>query len=316
MAGMSTPGHLCRAILSSALAVAAATAAAPASAQVPEERSTEKASDRAPGRPLEAIPDPPGLAPVSVVYVNPLFQGFETPPHVLEIPQAQGYRGKAIFYFALSLEEAGKVLDVEVIDPPLKGMAPAATSLARTWTFEPAKKEGKPVRTWASFGLDLSIDLENPVFTSFSLLPVGKDDPIPALVKEYPGETGILRFPKSPPDADGTLSIEEVDFLPTARKVPWKFEPIRLKSRVTALLEVSEKGTVDRVIPTGSTSEPFTVNWIRQQAAKWKIAPAYSRGAPQRSWMSLDVGAEYDVGRAKELAKRFLKKNLKGAPAG
>jgi len=285
-----------------------------ASAQT--DKANEKSTDRPVGRLLEAIPDPPGLAPVSVIYSNPLYQGFETPPRVLEIPQAQNYRGKAIFYFALSLDEAGKVLDVEAIDPPLKGMAPAAASLARTWTFEPAKKEGKPVRTWASFGLDLSLDLENPVFTSFSLLPVGKDDPIPVLVKDYPGETGILRFPKAPPDVDGTLSIEEVDFLPTARRVPWKFEPIRLKSRVTALLEVSEKGTVDRVIPTGPTSEPFTVNWIRQQAAKWKIAPAFSRGAPQRSWMALDVGAEYDVGRAKELAKRFLKKNLKGAPVG
>jgi hypothetical protein len=185
------------------------------------------------------------------------------------------------------------------------------------WTFDPARKDGKAVKTWAAYGLDLVIDLERAVFTSFSVLPVGRNDAIPAVQREPAGEEGLLRFPRQPDDADaGVISIEEVDVLPVLRKTPWKLETIRLKSRFSAILQVSPAGAIERVIPTGTSSEPFVLAWVRTQAARWKITPALDGETPQRAYMNLDFVAEYEITRAKESARRLLKKNLKGSPAG
>ena len=266
---------------------------------------------------VEMIPAPAGLEPAEVAPVHPLYRPFETPPKLAEVPVPQDYRGKATLFFALKVDETGKVLQAEVVDSPLRGIAPAATEIAVRWTFDPARKDGKAVKTWAAYGLDLVIDLERAVFTSFSVLPVGRNDAIPAVQREPAGEEGLLRFPRQPDDADaGVISIEEVDVLPVLRKTPWKLETIRLKSRFSAILQVSPAGAIERVIPTGNSFEPFVLAWVRTQAARWKITPALDGETPQRAYMNLDFVAEYEITRAKESARRLLKKNLKGSPAG
>jgi hypothetical protein len=266
---------------------------------------------------VEAIPPLAALEPAEVTPFHPLYRAFEKPPGLAEVPAAQEYRGKATLFLSLKLDETGKVLQAEAIDPPLRGLAPAAAEVALRWTFEPARKDGKAVRTWAACGVDLVVDLERPVFTSFALLPVGKGDPLPAAPREPVGDEALLRFPSRPDDPDpAVVSIEEVDLLPAARKAPWKIEPVRLKSRFSAILQVSPAGAVERVIATGTAVEPFILAWVRTQAARWKISPALDGETPQRSYMNLDLAAEYEVTRAKESAKRILKKNLKGPPAG
>ncbi len=267
--------------------------------------------------PVEAIPGPAGMEPAEVAPFHPLYRSFERPPKLTEVPASQNYRGKTTLFFALKVDETGKVVEAEVVDPPLRGIVPAATETAMHWLFDPARKDGKAVRTWAAYGLDLVIDLERPVFASFSAVPVGKNDAIPVILRESVGEEGLLRFPREPDDREpGVISIEDVDFLPGLKKTPWKLEPIRLKSRLSAILQVSPAGVVERIIPTGTSFEPFVLAWVRMLAARWKIVPAFDGGAPQRAYMNLELVMEYELTRAKESAKRLLKKNLKGSPAG
>ncbi len=266
---------------------------------------------------LETIPDPPGFAAAVVAPVNPLFQPFEKLPALAEVPAARAFRGKATVYLALKLDETGKVLEAAAVDPPLQGLTPATIAATLRWTFDPARKDGKPVRTWAALGLELTLDLEQPVFTSFSLLPIAKDAPIPVVAKEFPGDTAVLRYPKAPPEPEsGLVSIEEVDSLPAARKTPWRFDALRLKSRLTAVVQVSPTGSVERIIPTGASFEPFVLAWVRGQASKWKIVPASDRGVPKRAFMNLDLVLEYEIAKAKDSARRVIKKNLRGSPAG
>ena len=288
--------------------------AGPALSQPTDRKKAEGSAEPAA---VETIPPAPALEPAEVTPFHPLHRTFEKPPRLTEVPVAQDYRGKATLFFALKLDETGKVLQAEAVDPPLRGIAPAAVDVALRWTFDPARKDGKAVRTWAAYGLDLVVDLERPVFTSLSLLPVEKGDPLPVVVREPAADEALLRFPPRPDDPDpAVVSIEEVDFLPVARKSPWKLEPLRLKSRFSAILQVSPAGVVERVIATGTSVEPFILAWVRTQAVRWKISPALDGETPQRSYMNLDLAAEYEVTRAKEAAKRVLKKNLKGPPAG
>jgi hypothetical protein len=292
-----------------------ATTPTPGLAQQTERKKGDGALDATVA--VETIPGPARMEPAEVVPVHPLHRSFERPPKLTELPAAQDYRGKATLFFALKVDETGKVVQAEVVDPPLRGIVPAATEIATHWLLDPARKDGKAVRTWAAYSLDLVIELERPVFTSFSAVPINKSDAIPLVLWESVGEEGLLRFPREPDDVEpGVISIEDVDFLPGLKKTPWKFEPIRLKSRFSAILQVSPAGAVERVIPTGTSFEPFVLVWIRTLAARWKFTPALDGETPQRAYMNLDLVVEYEVTRAKESAKRLLKKNLKGSPAG
>ena len=291
-----------------------ATSPTPGLAQQAERKKGDGALDVAVT--VETIPGPPGMESADVAPFHPLYRSFERPPKLTEVPAAQNYRGKATLFFALKVDETGKVVQAEVVDPPLRGIVPTATEIATHWVLDPARKDGKAVRTWAAYVLDLVIDLERPVFTSFSAVPIGKNDAIPVVLRESVGEEGLLRFPREPDDREpGVISIEDVDFLPGLKKTPWKLEPIRLKSRFSAILQVSPAGAVERIIPTGTSFEPFVLAWVRTLAARWKITPAFDGGTPQRAYMNLDLVAEYEIARAKESAKRLLKKNLKGSPA-
>ena len=287
-------------------------AAGPGLAQPAERKKADGAE-----APVETIPAPAGPGPAEVAPFHPLYRQVEKPPRLSEVPAAQDYRGKATIFFALKVDETGKVLEADVVDPPFRGIVPAAAEAALRWTFDPARKDGKAVRTWAAYGLDLVVDLERAVFTSFSADPIGPADPIPSVQREPAGDEGLLRFPRQPDDSDAAvISIEDVDFLPGLRKTPWKIEPIRLKSRFSAILQVSPAGAVERVIPTGASSEPFILAWVRTQAARWKITPALDGETPQRGYLNLELAAEYEITRAKESARRLIKKNLKGSPAG
>jgi hypothetical protein len=185
---------------------------------------------------------------------------------------------------------------------------------APRWIFKPAKKDGQPVRCWGTYGVDVEVELEDAVWSAFNLVPIGRDDPLPALGKELPGDTWISRYPAAivPPEP-GVFSVEDVDFLPMPDKVQLRFESTPLKSRALALVEVSGLGTVKRVVPVGAY-EPFILRWIRESAKGWILTAATKGGAPVSSWLALDTTIEYSLGSVKERGKRSIKKNIRGAP--
>jgi hypothetical protein len=289
-----------------------ALAAVPAAAQQPEEKPRETPKET----PLEALADPARIAPAAVAYVHPLFRPLDQPPRIVERPAPVDIEGRALLVLAVRVTEEGKVLDIEAIEPPLRGLTSSLPTLIPRWTFEPAKKDGRGVGTWASYGVDLNLELEKGVWAAFSLGPVERDEPLAVVPREQQGEEWMNRYPKEiSPKNSTVVSIEEVDFLPVPKKTSWKYESSRLRSRVTALVQVSAQGTVQRVVPTGPSPEPFLLTWVRKLAAGWKIDPAQAQGKPVGCWMTLDATLEYEIGTAKETAKRMFRKNLRGAPS-
>jgi hypothetical protein len=263
---------------------------------------------------IPAVQDPVQLAPAPVPYVNPLYRPAETPARSLDHPNPDDLETRTSLLVAVRLPQNGKLAEAIPVEPPLAALGPTVGTVAPRWSFSPAKKAGAPVSTWATYGIDLQVSLEKGVFTSFNLAPVGKEDPLPELAPESAGESWITRYPKEPEPADGTVSIEDVDVLPTPEKTPWSFSSVKTSSHVTALVEVSANGAVTRIAPTGKTIEPLVVAWLRRSASKWHVSPAVSGGKPIASWMALDATLEYTVDSAKEKGKRSVKKNLRGTP--
>ncbi len=265
--------------------------------------------------PLETIPDPARIPAAEVPFVNPLWQELEAPAALKgPVPKLKDLEAASTLIVGVRIDETGKVSEAVAPEPPLRALGAAAQAQAPRWTFKPAKKDGQPVRCWGTYGVDIEVDLEDAVWSAFNLVAVGKDDPLPALGKEFPGDTWISRYPAAlvPPEP-GILSVEDVDFLPMPEKVPLKIDSTPLRSRALALVEVTGLGTVKRVVPVGPY-EPLILRWIRESAKGWVLTAAKKGGAPVTSWLALDTTIEYSLGSVKERGKRSIKKNLRGVP--
>jgi hypothetical protein len=264
-------------------------------------------------RPIEALPDTWRLPPAELPAVNPLFRPVDTPPRIATPVPAPPLETRTALFIAVKLGENGRASDAVAVEPPLRALAAPIPALVPKWRFDPAQKDGKPVATWATWNLELAMELEKAVFSSFELKPVGKDDPLPKVVRETAGDGWLARFPKeiAPPEP-GVVSVEEVDVVPAPDSTKWSVDPARLRAHVTALLEISETGAVVRIVPTGEFDEPLLVAWLRKMAGAWKLAPAAAVGKPVACWASLDAMLDYTLATAKKKGEKSVKKNLRG----
>ena len=143
------------------------------------------------------------------------------------------------------------------------------------------RRAGAPVGTWATQVLELARVAREGRLHRVPVRAVEEGRPArEACSASSPGDDGMARYPAAlDPKDDGAVSVEELDALPVAEKTPWSFDATRQSGRVTALVEVSAAGAVARVLPTGD-AEPLLVRWLRESAAKWRLAPARAGGKP------------------------------------
>jgi hypothetical protein len=267
-----------------------------------------------PPRPVEALPDVARLTPAEIAFVHPLTRALDDAPKLVERTNPPDLATRQPIFFTVHLLETGRVAEALPVEPPLKAFATNLPALVPRWRFTPAKKGGQPVQTWATYGIELAVSLEKAVFTTFTLEPIRKDDPLVAAVPDTTGDAWMARYPRDIDPKDAALvSIEDVDVLPSPEKTPWSLDAARARARVTALVEVSEQGTVSRFLPTGET-EPLLGAWLKAFAAKWRFTPAVSGGRPVSCWMALDVTLDYTLDSAKKKSERVVKKNLRSTP--
>lgn len=276
--------------------------------------ATSSLAQTPPSDRLERITDPTRLPPAEVPYVHPLYRTLDVAPKLIERPVPVDLEAMTTFTVAVRLDEAGKVTESQVVEPPVNGLAAPLPLLVPKWRFSPAKKDGRPVATWATYGIELKIELEKAAYTSFGIHPVAKDEPLGTVIKEAEGDRWMERYPKEvQPKDSSVVSIEDVDVLPTPEKAKWDFDGTRVGSRLTALLEISSTGTVKRLVPMG-TSERLVVAWVRASLPLWKLSPGQVKGKPVDCWVVMDATIEYAIGSAKEKSKRVIKKNLRAVP--
>jgi hypothetical protein len=264
-------------------------------------------------RPVEALPDPVRPAPAEVAYAHPFYVPLDEPPRILERGNPADLETRVPLALAAHVLETGKVSELVAVEPPLKSLATPLPVLAPKWRYAIPRKGGRPVATWATQVLDLLVSLEKPVFTAFQLEPLKKEDPLAKVFRENTGEDWMARYPAEVEPKDDAVSVEELDALPAAEKTSWSFDATRQRARILALVEVSPQGTVSRILATGD-AEPLLVRWVRESAAKWKLAPAKAAGKPASSWMTLDATLDYTVDTAKKKGEKSVKKNLRAAP--
>jgi len=264
-------------------------------------------------RSIEALPETWRPPPQELPYAHPLYRTLDAPPKLLERPPVEDFEARTWLWTSVKVGENGRVIDGGAVEPPLKGLTAPLPALFPRWRFAPPRRAGKPVTTWATLGLDLAVALEKGAFTSFDLTPLAKEDPLPKIVVEIAPDDFLKGFPKeiTPPEP-GLVPVEECDAFPAPDSTKWSFDAARTRSRITALVLVSEEGQVARILPTGETIEPLVLAWLRKSAAGWKVTPGMAGGKPAASWMSLDATLDYTIDSAKKKAERAVQKNLRG----
>ena len=301
--GVLSPGALAQ-----APAATTPPAATPVAAPTPV-----AVTPSAPLRPVEAIPDSWRLLPAEVPAVHPLWRPLDAPPRLDTPGPVSALETRITLYVAVKLAENGRAMEAVAVEPPLRAFTTPIPALVPRWRFEPAKKAGKPVATWATWAVELAVELSKGLFSTFELKPVGKDEPLQKVVSELAGDPWLAKFPKSvTPPEPGVVSVEELDAPPELDSNKWSFDPARLRARATALLEISENGAVSRMVPTGEFDEALLIFWLRKIAAGWRLSPATAGGKPVASWVSLDATLDYTIASAKKKGERSILKNLRG----
>ncbi|HEV8268159.1 MAG TPA: hypothetical protein VGR00_08000 [Thermoanaerobaculia bacterium] len=318
MARLASLGLRVTALLALPLAYRAlAQSPPPAPAVAPAPTPSAVASPApAAAAPIEAVPDSARLAPAAAAYRNPLYRNVETAAKLVDRGVLEDLKIRLPLVIAVRLDETGKVITADAVQPPLKALTVPIPALVPKWRFTPAKKGTQPVATWATYGIDLDIELVKGVFSQFDIKPVEREDPLPVVMQEPVGDVWLSRYPSTIEPAEaGTVSIEDVDLLPTPQKASWSHDAARVKTRVRALVEVDAQGKAKRVVPIGGENEPLAVVWVRKSAARWRFTAAQAGGAPAASWLALDATLEFTLDSAKEKGKRSIKKNVRGTPA-
>lgn len=265
---------------------------------------------------IEALPDPAALAPAEVPYVHPLFRAVDTSA-VLTVARPPLTDLESLSFLAVSVhvDATGRVLEAVAVEPPLRALAAPIPTLSPRWRFAPATKDGSPVATWATLGLEILVDLEKGAWGDLTLRPLKRDDVLTVPLPESPGDGWLARYPKEiDPKQPGAISVEDTDAPPNPTKTAWDFDGSRQRSRVSALVEVTPAGTVSRLVPIGSENEPLVLAWVRKSLPGWKLSPAMAGGKAVASWLALEGAVDYTINSAKLRNRRSVKKNLRGMP--
>ncbi len=283
--------------------------ALPLSAQTPSASPTPAASASAAAAPSGSAPlkltDAPIVITLKLPADNPFGVSVEAPALLPPKPVFNEFVVSAPLFGAMRVDRAGKVtLSKRARDPIPSLTADTKKSLDR-WLFEPARKSGQPVETWAAVRIDLTIQVRPPKLEQITLTPVTPATAIPAPF-EWGTDAAWYDGLKAAPPSDGTVAVEQVDTPPNPKKTPWYADSFRGPFSCRLWVKVNAAGRIERVIPI-QISDPVLIAYFRHELPSWPVRPARIKGQAADSWnelaMSGTVGYSIDVKQILNLRK-------------
>lgn len=304
--------RISRTVLSACLALGLAAAAARA------QEATPAAPPPGPPPTPTAIPAAGGAAPLKLTDPgsirvdrlppeNPFGVAAEAPAALPVKPVFNELHLEAPLYAAIRVDRAGKPTGSRRARDPIPSLAAEEKRSFERWTFEPARKGGQPVETWAAFRLDLTIDLKAPKVEQVTLTPVTPTTAIPVPL-EWGTDQAWYDAVKPPAATDGTVPVEQLDTLAVPKKTKWDADSFKGPFSVRMWVRVNAAGRAERTIPI-QASDPILLADIRRQIAAWQFRPARVNGQAADSWNELAVSGQ--IGWSSEIKQiQNLRKSL------
>jgi hypothetical protein len=257
------------------------------------------------------LTDPPSLTISRLPADNPFGAAVEAPA---------AFTGKPVFtelaitiplYAAIRVDRAGKVLDSRRPRDPIPSLSADEKKSFDRWTFDPARKSGQTVETWASVRLDLAAQIRAPKVEQFTLTPVTPTMPIPAPL-EWGSDEAWYQSVRPGSPGEGAVPVEQVDTLPTPKKTRWDADSYKGPFSCRFWTKVNAAGKIERAIPIQVT-DPILIGYMRQQMSAWQLRPARIAGQNADSWNELSLSGQ--IGYTTEIKQiANLRKTLISAP--
>jgi hypothetical protein len=255
----------------------------------------------APTIPPLAIPTPtPSLAlhivPTPFVSIEKLPPGNpygSTPESPAVLPAKLAFseaESLVAFFVSVHIDPTGHPLMIRRERDPIPSLAADTLKSISRWAFTPARRNGRPVDTWAAFRLDLQTDVRSPKVLEMNLTPVTPSTPLPAPFP-WPTDAAWLDSRKGSPPADGSIPIDQVDTAPVPQKTPWSADSYKGPFTVKFWVKVDATGRITRAIPL-EVSDPLLIAYFRRSMGAWILQPARTGGKPVESWNALKLGGQ------------------------
>ena len=294
-----------------ALVAAALAALAP----VPVRAQTAAPAAPAPAPTPETGPlrltDPPSLTISRLPAENPFGATVEAPAAFVGKPVFTELTLTVPLYAAIHVDRAGKVLGSRRPRDPIPSLSADEKKSFDRWTFEPARKAGQPVETWASVRVDLTAQIRPPKLEQFTLTPVTPTTPIPAPF-EWGADDAWYQSVRPGSLGEGALAVEQVDTLATPKKTKWDADSYKGPFSCRFWTKVNAAGKIERAIPI-QVSDPLLIGYMRQQMSMWQLKPARISGQNADSWNELVLSGQ--IGYSTEIKQiANLRKTLISAP--
>ncbi|HEX7252749.1 MAG TPA: hypothetical protein VF376_07715 [Thermoanaerobaculia bacterium] len=191
------------------------------------------------------------------------------------------------FFGTMRVDRAGRVSSARRVRDPIPSLAQDSKKSLDRWTFEPAKKGGQPVDTWASVRVDLAVDVRPLKVEQLTLNPITPSTQIPAPF-EWGSDNSWYDGLKVTPPSDGTVPVEQTDVPPNPKKIPWSADSFRGPFSCRLWVHVTAAGKIDKVIPI-QVSDPVLIGYLRQQLPTWPVRPAHVKGQAADTWNELSM---------------------------
>lgn len=289
-------------LLSAAFPLAAAAQGPPPATPAPSSLSTV-------GAPPLRIVDPPTVSIARLPAENPFGLEVEAPAALLPKPTFTEVVTTAALFAALRVDRSGRVTQSKRVRDPIPSLSADTRKSFERWVFDPARKSGQPVETWASVRLDLQIEVRTPKIEQITLAPVTPTSPIPVPF-EWGSDAAWYENLKPSPPSDGTVPLEQVDTPPNPKKTKWDADSYKGPFSCRFWIKVNAAGRVEKSIPI-QVSDPILILSMRRAMSSWLLRPARAKGRPADSWNELSLSGQtgYSV-ELKQIAN--LRKTLAG----
>jgi len=306
--GLLWPGALAAGILIASCSEAQENAPAPTPA-APAQAPAAPSAGTAPLR----LTDAPVMRVDRLPADNPFGVAAETPAALPLKPAFTEQVVESSLFAAVHVDKTGHVTASERVRDPIPSLAADSKKSFERWSFEPAKKDGRPVETWASVRVEMTATVRPPKVEQIALKPVLPSSPIPAPLEWAPDQAWYDAAPagRAP---DGSVAIEQADTIAVPKKTRWDADSYKGPFSIRMWINVDAAGHAGRMIPV-QASDPILISYFRKQVSAWTLKPATVKGQPVESWGELSVsGTIAWSAEVKQIAN--LRKTLTGvAPA-
>ncbi len=197
----------------------------------------------------------------------------------------------------MHVDPAGQVLGSRRVRDPIPSLTADTKKSFERWSFDPARKNGQPVPTWASVRLDLQVDVRTPKIEQLSLTPITPSTPIPVPL-DWGSDQAWYDGIRATGPADGSVAVEQADTLAVPKKTKWEADSYKGPFSVRLWVKVNAAGHVERAIPI-QASDPVLIPYFRKQIAGWQLRPAHANSQAVDSWGELAIAGQ--IGYAVEI---------------